>query len=230
MQTMGEVVAAAGVVGVPLLAFSIVSIALIAERSAFWYRIHQRQGKVVKDALTLYRSEPSLAQEHLGRHLDLPIARIFWEAMSLEDAEPDELSLAIDGAIQAEIPVIKRFNNVFDTIVTLSPLLGLLGTVLGLIRSFSSLDLGNVGGGETIGVTAGISEALTSTAFGLVVAVFTLFFANTFRGFYLRQLASIQEYSAQLELLYRRRHRHKLPEAAPSSVHHQEVSYGKTTP
>jgi biopolymer transport protein ExbB len=217
MQKLGEILMTAGIVAIPLLAFSVVAIALIAERSAFWYRVLRRQQRVVRDVLELYKQEPPLAQEKLARNVDLPIARIFLEAISLEDAEPDELALAIDGATQAEIPVLKRFNNIFDTIVTLSPLLGLLGTVLGLIRSFGSLNLGELGGTKTVEVTSGISEALVSTAFGLVVAVATLFFANTFRGFYLRQLAMIQEYSAELELLYRRRRKKVL-----------EVSYATT--
>ncbi len=217
MQKLGEILVAAGIVGIPLLAFSILAIALIAERIAFWYRINRRQTQVVRHALALYQQDPALAQEKLEPNVDLPIARIFLEAMSLEDAEPEELALAIDGAIQAEIPVIKRFNNIFDTIITLSPLLGLLGTVLGLIRSFAALNLGDIGGTRTVGVTSGISEALTSTAFGLVVAVFVLFFANTFRGFYQRQLAMIQEYAAELELLYRRRRKQM-----------QEVSYATT--
>lgn len=204
MQKLGEILMAAGIVAVPLLLFSIVAIALIVERLVFWIRVMRRQDQVVKTALELYRDQPELAIEKLNRHVDLPIARIFLEAMTLEDGEPEEFALAIDGATQAEIPILKRFTNVFDTIVTLAPLLGLLGTVLGLIQSFSSLNLGDVGGTKTAGVTAGISEALVSTAFGLIVALFTLFFANTFRGFYMRQLALIQERSAQLELLHRR--------------------------
>ncbi len=204
MQKLGEILMAAGIVAVPLLLFSIVSTALIVERIVFWYRVSCRQNQVVKTSLDLYRDEPGLAIEKLQRHVDLPIARIFLGAITLEDGEPEEFALAIDGAIQAEIPVLKRFSNIFDTIVTLAPLLGLLGTVLGLIQSFNSLNLGDVGGTKTAGVTSGISEALVSTAFGLVVALFTLFFANTFRGFYLRQLALIQECSAQLELLHRR--------------------------
>jgi biopolymer transport protein ExbB len=207
MQSIGELLVAAGVVAIPLSLFSVVAVALIGERLIFWYRINRQQGKVIHNALSLYRQDPSLAEEQLKRHLNLPLARIFLEALSLDDADPSELSLAIDGATQAEVPVLKRFNNIFDTIVTLSPLLGLLGTVLGLIRSFASLRLGEVGGSGTVNVTSGISEALVSTAFGLIVAIFTLFFANTFRGFYLRQLALIQEYAAQLELLHRKNYR-----------------------
>lgn len=204
MQKLGEIIAAAGIVAIPLLIFSVVAIALIVERIIFWTRALRRQDQVVTVALDLYRDQPELAIEKLERHLDLPIARIFLEAITLEDGEPEEFALAIDGATQAEIPVLKRFNNIFDTIVTTAPLLGLLGTVLGLIQSFSSLNLGDIGGTNATGVTSGISEALVSTAFGLIVALGTLVFSNTFRGLYLRQLATIQERSARLELLHRR--------------------------
>lgn len=100
--------------------------------------------------------------------------------------------------------VLKRFNNVFETIISLTPLLGLLGTILGLIRSFASLRLGDLEGSKSITVTGGISEALIATATGLVVALFTLLFANSFRGLYQRQRGFIQEYGGQLKLLYRR--------------------------
>ena len=124
--------------------------------------------------------------------------------MELEEANPEEFRLALESEAQAEIPLLKRFQNIFDTVISLSPLLGLLGTVLGLIASFASLNLGDVGGTQTSNVTGGISEALVSTAAGLIVAIFTLLFANTFRGLYQRQIALIQEYGGQLELLYRR--------------------------
>lgn len=217
MQRLGQILMEAGIVGIPLLAFSVIAIALVVERSVFWYKVIRQQRKVAQQALALYREDISLAQEKLKRHLDLPAARIFLEALSLEDAEPEEFALAVEGALQAEIPVLKRFSNFFDTIITLSPLLGLLGTVLGLIRSFAALNLGDVGGTKTLGVTAGISEALVSTAFGLAVALFTLLFANTFRGFYLQQLAMIQEYVAELELVHRRHLKSlKVPYATPN--------------
>ncbi|MBF1987790.1 biopolymer transporter ExbB [Fischerella thermalis CCMEE 5273] len=198
---------AGGVVMWPLLAFSVVAIALIIERVRFWYRINTRQHKVVREVLNLYRVDNVVgAMEKLKKNADLPISRIFLSALQLEEPTPEEFRLALESEAQAEIPVLKRFQNIFETIIGLAPLLGLLGTVLGLIVSFASLDIGDVGGTKTAGVTAGISEALVSTASGLVVAIFTLLFANTFRGLYQRQIASIQEYGGQLELLYRRRY------------------------
>jgi biopolymer transport protein ExbB len=205
-----------GIVMVPLLFFSILGVALILERILFWSKITQRQTKIVREALYSYRRHPKDTLLLLERNSDLPIARIFLAALELEQATPEDFRLALESAAQAEIPLLKRFNTVFETIIGLAPLLGLLGTVLGLIASFASLRLGDLGGTNTVGVTGGISEALVSTAAGLVVAIVTLLFANTFRGLYTRQIALIQEYGGQLELLYRRRYEGGgLPYASP---------------
>ncbi|MBE8970946.1 MotA/TolQ/ExbB proton channel family protein [Nostocales cyanobacterium LEGE 12452] len=199
--------AAGGVVMWPLLAFSVLGVALIIERIRFWVRINKRQNRVVRDVLNLYRLDNIVgAMDKLQKNADLPLARIFLAALELEEPNPEEFRLALESESQAEIPVLKRFQNIFETIISLAPLLGLLGTVLGLIASFASLNLGDVGGSKTASVTAGISEALVSTASGLIVAIFILLFANTFRGLYQRQIALIQEYGGQLELLYRRRY------------------------
>lgn len=195
-----------GLVMIPLLLFSILAVALILERSLFWVKISQRQQRVAKEVLSVYKRNPIAAFQMLEKNADLPIARIFLAALELEQATPEEFRLALESAGLAEIPLLKRFNTMFDTIVGLAPLLGLLGTITGLITSFASLRPGDVSGTNTTNVTGGISEALISTASGLVVAIFVLFFANMFRGFYTRQIGLIQEYGGQLELLYRRRH------------------------
>ena len=208
---------AGGVVMWPLLGFSLIAIALIIERIAFWLRINKRQRRVVQDVLKLYRLNNVVgALDKLQQNADLPLARIFLAALELEEPTPEEFRLALESEAQAEVPLLKRFNVVFETIISLAPLLGLLGTILGLITSFASLNIGDVGGSKTTGVTAGISEALVATASGLVVAIFTLLFANTFRGMYTRQIALIQEYGGQLELLYRRRYERGEKSYAPT--------------
>jgi len=206
-MSINNLFAAGGVVMWPLLGFSVLAIALIIERVVFWMRINKRQNRVVKEVLNQYRHQNVVgALDKLKQNTDLPIARIFLAALTLEQPTPEEFRLALESEAQAELPILKRFNTVFDTIISISPLLGLLGTILGLIVSFASLNIGDVGGSRTAGVTSGISEALVSTASGLIVAIFTLLFANTFRGLYLRQTALIQEYGGQLELLYRRQY------------------------
>lgn len=192
----------------PLLAFSLIAIALILERIAFWQRLTKRQNRMTREVLKLYPHDPQSAFLKLEQNSDLPMARIFLAALELEQPTPEEFRLALESAAQAELPILKRFGTVFETVISISPLLGLLGTILGLMDAFAALRIGNIGRTNTTGVTGGISEALISTVAGLCVAIFTLFFANTFRGLYRRQLASIQEYGGKLELLYRRYYAH----------------------
>lgn len=193
--------AAGGIVMWPLLGFSILAIALIVERSLFWARVNRRQRPVMQDILRTYRQAPLEVYPKLKQNADLPIARIFLEALEIEDASPKQFHLALASAMQAELPHLRRFSTVFATIISVAPLLGLLGTILGLIRSFAALQLGDLNT-NTGAVTGGISEALVSTAAGLIVAIGTLLFANLFRGLYKRQIALIQEYGGQLEILY----------------------------
>lgn len=207
MAKLIDTLIAGGWTIIPLIIASIAVVALAVERSLFWIRVKKQQKRVVRNVLQLYQEDPVLAEAKLKQHLDLPIARVFLEAISLPNSTPTEFRLALDASTQTEMPSLKRFNNIFETIVGLAPLLGLLGTVTGLIQSFGSLSLGDIGGSKTIGVTSGISEALISTAVGLIVAVLALIAANTFRTFYAQQVAYIDEACTQLELLHLRAHR-----------------------
>jgi biopolymer transport protein ExbB len=198
---------AGGIVMWPLLACSILTLALIVERGRFWYRIYKRQARVIREALKLYSlDDPVSAIAKLRENANLPIPRIFLSALELEKPTPEKFRLALESEAQAEIPILRKFQMVLETIVGLAPLLGLLGTVLGLILSFRGLNIGDVGGTKTAAVSAGISEALVSTATGMVVAIVTLIAVNAFRALYQRQLALIQEYGGQLEILYRDRY------------------------
>jgi biopolymer transport protein ExbB len=209
MDTIWQLFKSGGVVMFPLLGLSIYSVAMILERSLFWLKISRQQDQVIKQLLNLYRDDVKEASMMLKRHRNLPIARVFLVALSLERSTPQKFKLALESAAQAEMPILKRFSNSLETVISLAPLLGLLGTVLGLITSLSSLRLGDIGSSQATGVTGGIAEALISTAAGLIVAIATLFFASMFRGLYLQQIALIQEVGGQLELIHLDKHEHE---------------------
>lgn len=212
---LNNLFALGGVVMFPLLGLSILAVALILERIVFWSRIARRQERIVRDVLALYRYDVPTAFRKLKQNADLPIVRIFLAALELDQPTPEEFRLALESSAQAELPLLKRFGTLFETVISVAPLLGLLGTILGLIDAFAALQIGDVGRTQASGVTGGISEALISTAAGLVVAIFTLLFANAFRSLYRRQMALIQEYGGQLELMYRRHYeRGGLPHAS----------------
>ena len=200
-MSVSELFAAGGIVMWPLLLFSIVTLVLAIERSVFWFRINRHQRPLIRRVLELYRERPDEVFPLLKRNLNFPIARIFLEALQMEGASQNQFRLALEGASYAERPLLKRFRSVFQTIIAIAPLLGLLGTILGLIRSFASVRIGEIGANANA-VTGGISEALVSTAAGMVVAIFALAAFNIFRSFYLRQVDFLQESTSQLEILY----------------------------
>ncbi|TYQ27948.1 MotA/TolQ/ExbB proton channel family protein [Pseudanabaena sp. UWO310] len=210
MSKLFDTLVAGGITMIPLMICSFVVVALAIERTIFWSRIKKQQKRVVRKALQIYQEDPSQAEDFLQMHIDLPIARIYLEALSIPDATPTEFTLALDSRLQAEMPSLKRFNNIFEIVVGLAPLLGLLGTVTGLIASFGSLTLGDVGGSKALNVTGGISEALISTATGLIVAVLALIAASIFRSLYAQQVAYFDQCCTQLELQHLRAHRQKV--------------------
>jgi biopolymer transport protein ExbB len=193
-----------GVVMYPLLFASILVVTLAIERLYFWFKIGRRQQSLIRTVLDLYQQQSSLAINRLECEQNFPIARIFLAAITLKDANPEEFRLALESEAYHEIPMLRRFNNVFDAIISLAPLFGLLGTILGLIESFSALKIGTAGSSGNSTVVAGISTALVSTAAGLIVAIIASICANFFRGLYQRQLAQIQASTTQLELIHRR--------------------------
>jgi biopolymer transport protein ExbB len=193
-----------GIVMYPLLFASILVVTLAIERLYFWSKIGTRQKQLIRTVLDLYQNQSNLVFDKLESEQDLPIARIFLAAISLKDATPEEFRLAMESESHAEIPILRRFNNVFDTVISLAPLFGLLGTIIGLISSFSSLKIGQGSSSNSGNVAAGIGEALVATASGLVVAILASICANLFRGLYQRQIYQIQESTGQLELIHRR--------------------------
>lgn len=208
-----ELFEAGGVVMWPLLMCSIFAVAFATERTFFWIKIYKRQQRVAKDVLNLYQLNNVVgAIEKLRKNIDLPMARIFLFTLELENPTPEEFRLALETEAKVEMPLLRRFNHIFDTIVGLAPLLGLQGTIFGLIKTFASLNIGNLAATNKAGLTAGISEDLIATSFGLLVGITTLTFASIFRGLYQREIERIEEYDGHLELLHRRRV--QLPEKA----------------
>ena len=105
----------------------------------------------------------------------------------------------MEAAAQAQIPVLKSRLGTLDTIVTLAPLLGLLGTVVGMIGSFDIMS--EAGMGQPHAVTGGVAEALIATATGLLIAILTLIPYNYFSARVEKEMDAMEHFSSSLELL-----------------------------
>ncbi|RMF63463.1 MAG: MotA/TolQ/ExbB proton channel family protein, partial [Cyanobacteria bacterium J069] len=115
--------ATGGIVMVPLLGLSILAMALVLERLVFWWQLTRQQDRIIQDSLALYRRSSRAAFQKLEQYANLPMARIFLAALELEQATPDEFRLALESAAQAELPLLRRFNTVFDTVISVAPIM-----------------------------------------------------------------------------------------------------------
>ena len=188
----------------PLLFLSILALGTIMERIWFWSKILTREREVAGRVLEAARREWSAATQIAQRGAKLPMGRFLLAALKLKDPEPEVFRLALETSANEELATMRRGEKVLEAVIAISPLLGLLGTVLGLIRSLGSIDLNALGVGDaTPGTALGIGAALISTATGLVIAIASLAFYRLFQGFVFGQAKVFQQSGNELELLYR---------------------------
>jgi biopolymer transport protein ExbB len=110
------------------------------------------------------------------------------------------MTKAMESAAADEIKLMRRYNGVLDTMITVAPLLGIFGTVLGIITSFEML--GTTGIEQPQAVTAGIAQALITTAAGLGIAILSVFPYNYFNSRVENAALAIEKYATSLEIVY----------------------------
>ena len=196
---MWSVFESGGFVMLPLLLCSLLSLYCAIERVIFWRNIKWHNDNTKESIIPRYLNSSSSFINFLNDDKTYPLFSILIKAIKYDKCSDESFHLALSSALQSEMPVLKKQTNIFSTIITISPLLGLLGTVLGLIDSFSLINIGQAGV-NNIGVTGGISEALISTAAGLIVAIISLVFSNYFRIEFQRELPLIQEFLVKFEI------------------------------
>lgn len=189
---------------IPLAALSILALTVIFERIWFWFSVLTKEREIVSRVLDAARRQDWLmAAEASRKAYDQPAGRFLYNSLQLKNPDPELFRLALEAAADDELAAMRRGDKVLEAVIALAPLLGLLGTVVGLILSLGSIRIGDIGTASTAGVTAGIGEALISTAVGLVVAITTLAFYRLFQGFLFSQVKLFRRAGNELELLYR---------------------------
>jgi biopolymer transport protein ExbB len=153
-----------------------VALTIIIDRLAFLHRASgsSRAALARIDTLEVFDTArlAGCADEFAGQ----PVGSLFSTAARLAGrASREEIDAALEETIMREAPRVDRFLWVLDTIVTLAPLMGLFGTIVGMFHAFQVLS--NPGNAPTQ-VTGGVAEALVATASGLFVAMLGLVFFN----------------------------------------------------
>jgi biopolymer transport protein ExbB len=205
---MGDLFKAGGPVMLPLMALSVMAVTVIAERCWFWVTIllseKQTASQILIAAHQDFNSAAQIAKlaEHtpVGRFLLAPLALIKPESKP----DPELFRLALESNADDELANMMRGDKILEGVISLAPLLGLLGTVIGLIVSFSTLKVGDIASNsQSTNITQGIGEALISTATGLVVSISALAFHRLFLALHAEQIKLFRRAGNDLELIYR---------------------------
>jgi biopolymer transport protein ExbB len=185
-----------GVIMIPILICSIISLTIIIERMMFW--IKQRQTISPEQLLAIVRKGKFDEIVNGSKRLNYPAARVLIAGITHRNPSA---AIAMEAAAMDEVSKMKRYLPALETIVTLAPLLGLLGTIIGMIQSFDVLSLSEFG--QPHAVTGGVAEALIATAAGLIVAILTLIPYNYFQAKVEKTTEEIERYATKFEIILR---------------------------
>ncbi len=167
---MYDLILKGGPVMWPLLACSIVALAIVFERLIFWLRLsRQKNQTLINRIFTLTKEGDFETAVREGEASPCLVCRILTRGLAQHKYG---LTQSLEAAAMFEIEKMKRYLSVLDTLITAAPLLGILGTVSGIIISFDLL--GGAGLQDPKAVTGGIAQALITTAAGLSIAIGTL--------------------------------------------------------
>jgi biopolymer transport protein ExbB len=182
----------------PLLACSIIALAVVIDRAIFWLKLgFQRKPSLVDDVLELSREGDWESIRKRTINVKDYVIKILVSGILHREFS---MIKAMEAAAADEIKHMRRFMSVLDTMITVAPLLGIFGTVLGIISSFDVL--GTAGIEHPQEVTSGIAQALITTAAGLGIAILSVFPYNYFNSRVENAAVLIEKYATSLEIVF----------------------------
>jgi biopolymer transport protein ExbB len=204
MTQMYELLIKGGPVMVPIVGLSVLTLACAFERAWFWRQVLQEEKKIVHEVLAAARYSLEDARQITERATHMPIGRFLLAALRLNRPNPETLRLAMESAGDQEFAKMRRGDKLLETVVAIAPLLGLLGTVTGLIHTFLNLKIGAGGSAPDLSkASAGIGEALITTAGGMIVAIMALIAFRISISLQAQQMDYFARVGSDLELIYR---------------------------
>lgn len=177
---MLEIVQAGGFLMFPIIACSVVAVAIVLER--LWTLQERRviPPAVANQVWEWVQHNQIEVQQIQQIHQSSPFGQVLAAGLAYRHAPRDVLKEVVEDAGRHVVHDLERYLNPLGTIAAISPLLGLLGTVAGMIRSFTAITAEGVGNPTVL--AGGISEALITTAAGLTVAIPALIAYRHLRG------------------------------------------------
>lgn len=196
---MLDLIVKGGPVMYPLLVCSLISLTITIERAIFWSNVTRRMNRKLLDEV-FGEIEKGLYEKAiaLGNTSKDYMIKIVCNALSHHKSSRINM---LEMAAEDEIDRMKRGMAIMDTIITMAPLLGILGTVTGIIVSFDFL--GRAGVEDPKAVTGGIAQALITTATGLTIALATIIPYNYFIVKLERAARNIEKCTTSFEIYHK---------------------------
>lgn len=165
-----------GPVMVPLLAASLLAVAVMIERALVLGRASRDSAPLMEQVRRCIAQGDATEAVRICEVAGTPVGRVLAAGLQARHLPEDRLEKVMEEQALAELPALNRRLAVLDTVITVAPLLGLLGTVTGMIRSFGIMAQSGID--RPHGITGGVAEALIATAVGLAIAITTLVVYN----------------------------------------------------
>jgi biopolymer transport protein ExbB len=157
----------------PLFVCAIVSVAVMIERAMALSRAVTGGRDLVERVHTLLKARRDDEALRLAEEREVPVARLMAHAIKNRNKDYRSIERSLEELALRETPLIAQRMGILDTIITIAPLLGLLGTVTGMIKAFHVVGDPSALNGPAA-ITSGVAEALIATATGLAIAIVTL--------------------------------------------------------
>lgn len=173
-----ELIDKGGPLMIALIICSTLALAIVIERLICLRHSRIMRIDVLKEIEIAVKKHDIPAALDWSRSVNAPMLKIAEVALINADKSKEDLKNYLEEAGRMEVPVLERFLTILHTIAVICPLLGLLGTVTGMIKVFNTIVTEGTGNASVL--AGGISEALITTATGLSIAIPTLIFFNVF--------------------------------------------------
>ena len=173
MNDMANFISKGGMIVIPILLCSVVAFAIFVERLIYFARMRSRGQGLAQSIIKLLSQGQDTKACQMAKQSNSPMGRVLSSALEVKDQDREVLETVMVNATEEEVRDLSSYIQTLATIGNIAPLLGLLGTVIGMIKAFMVIQ--EMGGKVNSAVLAGgIWEAMLTTAFGLAVALPTM--------------------------------------------------------
>jgi len=208
LTSIFQLISRGGFIMYPMLLGALIALTIIIERLYAFHRTYATPQEWTLEIFELIRLRKFKEAQELAQLKNTPVAQVILSGVEHIENPLEEMELCMKNQAEAWMPLLEKRVEVIDTVITAAPLMGLLGTITGMMASFEVLS--EKGVNEPNAITGGVAEALIATATGLIIALICLVAYNTLTAqikVYIYHVESVASRLVELRLGLDRSHK-----------------------